>query len=85
MIRRRKLIASVATTATATSLAACAGPAGMTAGAGPSTPATYVLVHGAWHGGWCWARVRDRLNAAGNRVFTPTLTGLADRRHSTLR
>ena len=25
---------------------------------------TYVLVHGAWHGGWCWARVADRLRAA---------------------
>jgi pimeloyl-ACP methyl ester carboxylesterase len=43
--------------------------------------ATFVLVHGAWHGGWCWARVRDRLAAAGHRVFTPTLTGLADRKH----
>src|SRR3984885_4044643 len=42
---------------------------------------TYVLVHGAWHGGWCWARVADRLRAAGHRVFTPTLTGLGDRAH----
>ena len=42
---------------------------------------TFVLVHGAWHGGWCWIRVRDQLAAAGHRVFTPTLTGLADRRH----
>jgi pimeloyl-ACP methyl ester carboxylesterase len=42
---------------------------------------TFVLVHGAWHGGWCWVRVADRLRAAGHRVFTPTLTGLADRSH----
>lgn len=42
---------------------------------------TFVLVHGAWHGGWCWARVRDILTARGHRVFTPTLTGLADRSH----
>jgi pimeloyl-ACP methyl ester carboxylesterase len=42
---------------------------------------TYVLVHGAWHGGWCWRRVADRLRAAGHRVFTPTLTGLGDRAH----
>ncbi len=41
----------------------------------------FVLVHGAWHGGWCWRRVADRLQAAGHRVFTPTLTGLADRSH----
>jgi pimeloyl-ACP methyl ester carboxylesterase len=43
--------------------------------------ATFVLVHGAWHGGWCWARVRDRLTAAGHRVLTPTLTGLGERKH----
>jgi pimeloyl-ACP methyl ester carboxylesterase len=41
----------------------------------------FVLIHGAWHGSWCWARVRDLLAAAGHRVFTPTLTGLAERSH----
>ena len=41
----------------------------------------FILVHGAWHGGWCWRRVADRLIANGHRVFTPTLTGLADRSH----
>ena len=41
----------------------------------------YLLVHGAWHGGWCWERVAERLRAAGHRVFTPTLTGLGDRAH----
>jgi pimeloyl-ACP methyl ester carboxylesterase len=44
-------------------------------------PHTFVLVHGAWHGGWCWRRVADRLEAKGHKVFTPTLTGLADRSH----
>ena len=42
---------------------------------------TFVLVHGAWHGGWCWQLVRERLEAAGHRVVTPTLTGLGDRCH----
>src|SRR5581483_4954661 len=41
----------------------------------------FVLVHGAWHGGWCWKRVRNILQAQGHEVFTPTLTGLADRSH----
>ncbi|MFP5460645.1 MAG: alpha/beta fold hydrolase [Gammaproteobacteria bacterium] len=41
----------------------------------------FVLVHGAWHGGWCWAEVAARLQSAGHRVFAPTLTGLADRAH----
>jgi len=41
----------------------------------------YVLVHGAWHGSWCWKRVRQRLSAKGHQVFTPTLTGLGERGH----
>jgi pimeloyl-ACP methyl ester carboxylesterase len=43
--------------------------------------ATYVLVHGAWHGGWCWKRVAPLLRAAGHEVFTPTLTGVGEREH----
>jgi pimeloyl-ACP methyl ester carboxylesterase len=42
---------------------------------------TFVLVHGAWHGGWCWQRVADRLRFSGHTVFTPTLTGLGERSH----
>lgn len=42
---------------------------------------TYVLVHGAWHGSWCWKRVRKALQAQGHEVFTPTLTGLGERSH----
>ena len=42
---------------------------------------TFVLVHGAWHGGWCWRRVADRLRGGGHLVFTPTLTGLGERSH----
>ncbi len=42
---------------------------------------TYVLVHGAWHGSWCWKRVRKALQAHGHEVFTPTLTGLGERSH----
>ena len=42
---------------------------------------TFVLVHGAWHGGWCWRRVADRLRARGHAVHAPTLTGLGERSH----
>jgi pimeloyl-ACP methyl ester carboxylesterase len=42
---------------------------------------TFVLVHGAWHGGWCYSRVVQRLTAAGHRVFAPTLTGVGERAH----
>ena len=38
-----------------------------------------VLVHGAWHGAWCWERVTPLLRAAGHEVVTPTLTGLGER------
>ena len=43
---------------------------------------TFVLVHGAWHGGWCWRRVADLLEAKGHKVFTPTLTGVGERSHT---
>lgn len=42
---------------------------------------TFVLVHGAYHGGWCWRAVARVLRDAGHSVFTPSLTGLAERRH----
>ena len=43
--------------------------------------ATFVLVHGAWHGSWCWQRVRSALRKIGHEVFTPTLTGVGERSH----
>jgi hypothetical protein len=43
--------------------------------------ATFVLVHGAFHGGWCWRDVAASLRATGHAVFTPTLTGLGERSH----
>lgn len=42
---------------------------------------TFLLTHGAWHGGWCWRRLHDILVREGHRVFCPTLTGLGERRH----
>ena len=46
-----------------------------------SNPATFVLVHGAWCGGWCYARVATLLRSRGHAVFTPTLTGQGERAH----
>ena len=43
--------------------------------------ATFVLVHGAWHGSWCWKRVRKDLLHHGHDVYTPTLTGVGERSH----
>lgn len=57
------------------------------AGASPelvaATPAksTFVLIHGAWHGGWCWQRVAGILQRAGHTVHAPTLSGVAERSH----
>jgi pimeloyl-ACP methyl ester carboxylesterase len=42
---------------------------------------TYVLVHGAWFGGWVWKDVAARLRAMGHSVLAPSLTGLGDRKH----
>jgi pimeloyl-ACP methyl ester carboxylesterase len=43
--------------------------------------ATFVLVHGGGHGGWCYSRLAARLRALGHEVHCPTLTGLGERRH----
>jgi pimeloyl-ACP methyl ester carboxylesterase len=45
------------------------------------TSRTFILVHGARHGAWCWRRVADLLESQGHKVFAPTLTGLGDRSH----
>lgn len=42
---------------------------------------TFVLVHGAWHGGWCWRFVAPELRRAGHEVYSPSLTGRGDRVH----
>ena len=43
--------------------------------------ATFVIVHGAWGGGWEWSPVADLLREQGHRAFTPTLTGMGERAH----
>src|SRR5579872_1761949 len=42
----------------------------------------FVLIHGAYQGGWIWQRVSARLTAAGHTVFAPSLDGCAERRHA---
>jgi hypothetical protein len=43
--------------------------------------ATFVLVHPAWFGGWCWKKISPLLRARGYDVYSPTLTGLGERAH----
>lgn len=43
--------------------------------------ANFLLVHGAWHGAWCWRRVVPLLAQAGHRVHAVTLTGVGERAH----
>jgi len=42
---------------------------------------TFLLVHGAWHGAWCYTRVAKLLRNLGHDVYTPTLTGVGERHH----
>src|SRR3979409_2626349 len=72
---RRSLLAAGA------SLGAVAVAGNETSADAQTSQKTFVLVHGAWHGGWCWRRVADRLEKQGHKVFTPTLTGLGERSH----
>jgi pimeloyl-ACP methyl ester carboxylesterase len=69
--RREAMMGATAVLTVATSSNASAQLAGK----------TFVLVHGAWHGGWCWRRVSDILERKGNKVFSPTMTGLGERAH----
>jgi pimeloyl-ACP methyl ester carboxylesterase len=43
--------------------------------------ATFVLVHPAWFGGWCWNKLAPMLRSSGHAVYAPTLTGLGERAH----
>jgi pimeloyl-ACP methyl ester carboxylesterase len=43
--------------------------------------ATFVLVHGSWHGGWCWKKLLPFMETGAAQVLTPTLTGLGERKH----
>jgi len=59
---------------------------GLTSGGAPEPPAsrngeTYVLVHGAWAGGWEWKKVGQRLVEQGHTVYRPTHTGQGERAH----
>jgi pimeloyl-ACP methyl ester carboxylesterase len=74
--RRRTLVGF---SAAALGLAASPATRAAAHAAGPRPP--FVLVHGAWHGAWCWRHVRRALVAAGHEVFTPTLTGMGERHH----
>jgi pimeloyl-ACP methyl ester carboxylesterase len=74
-LTRRGALASAVVGASATALG------GTQAMAQTRTRKTFVLVHGAWHGGWCWRRVCNLLEGKGHKVFAPTLTGLGERSH----
>ena len=73
MLNRRGLLMAGATVP-------IAGMQSISARAASGSP-TIVLVHGAWHGGWCWSRVLPLLTEAGASVTAPTLTGLGERAH----
>lgn len=47
----------------------------------PAERDTYVIVHGAWGGGWDWRTIDSMLTAHGHRVYRPSLTGLGERSH----
>lgn len=76
-MRRRSLLPALAG---AMALSACATPATRARAQSVAAP-VFVLVHGAWHGGWCWQRVQAELAAHGHRVYAQSLTGLGDRSH----
>jgi pimeloyl-ACP methyl ester carboxylesterase len=73
-VPRRALLAAIPLVAG--SLAACAASSPTNAN---KKAGTFLLVHGAWHGSWCYQQVAQLLRDQGHRVFTVTLSGLAER------
>jgi pimeloyl-ACP methyl ester carboxylesterase len=90
-LSKRATMSTLATTLAASAAAglvsACGGASAATeasttspvAQSFPTQRETIVLLHGSWHGSWCWYKVRPLLLAAGYDTLTPTLTGLAER------
>jgi pimeloyl-ACP methyl ester carboxylesterase len=72
-LTRRGLIGGIVATTTIVT--------GVGAARAQAVPKTFVLVSGAFLGGWCWRRVSDLLERDGHKVFAPTLTGLGERSH----
>ena len=62
-------------------IAGLAAGAGGTAAKAQTAAQTFVLVHGAWHGGWCWNKLIPHLESSGHRALAVTLTGQGDRAH----
>src|SRR2546428_7277790 len=69
---RRAMVAGAAAAALAPAAAVAQGPV---------RSKTFVLVHGASQGGWCWRRVSDRLQRPGHKAFPPPLPGFGERSH----
>jgi pimeloyl-ACP methyl ester carboxylesterase len=73
---RRRLLRSTVVAGAFVAAAPCVSTA-----RAQSAQKSFVLVHGAWAGGWIWRRVADQLEQQGHKVFAPTLTGLGERSH----
>ena len=79
-VTRRSVLTGMAAGAGLGSVTAVMRPSPL-ARAAAATSKTFLLVHGAWHGGWCYSLVDEVLMAKGHKVLRPSLTGLADRSH----
>ena len=80
MISRRRILQGGLLSAAAIT-SGCVTSTATTATGSTTSPKTFVLVHGAWHGGWCWDQLAKILRADGHTVYAPSLSGLGDRVH----
>lgn len=76
-MNRRNFLRFLAGTAAVGALAGTGAPA-----AANASGKTFVLVHGAWTGGWIWQSVAAELRRQGHRVYTPTCSGVGERAHA---
>jgi pimeloyl-ACP methyl ester carboxylesterase len=85
---RRRFLSNGITTAGSLTMGAVLGGCGANSSPAVADPCTqvfpsrkevFVLLHGSWHGGWCWSKVRPLLQSAGYETLSPTFTGLGER------
>lgn len=80
-LSRRALLGGAAALGASLPLSALAAETPSAAPAPAPARRTFVLVHGSWHGGWCWRKLVPLLRQAGHDVFAPSLSGLGEHSH----
>src|SRR5688500_4232055 len=81
MMKKGAILTTSALSSAAFSAHADAEPAQTRTRPAATASTTFVVAHGAWSSGWAWKKMHPLMQARGNRLFTPSYTGLGERAH----